>query len=591
VTPKRGLVCGLALAGGALFLTTSFRDGWNRAETDFPNYYTAAVLVRKGAPVSRYYDWTWFQRQMNYAGVENQLGGYIPQTPLTMLPLAPLAGFPPQTAKRIWLIANLGFLAATVLMLSRATRLGAGPLALLALAGWGSLSVNFLLGQYYVFLLFLLTLAFYLMHGRRAAAGGFAMGVACALKLYGAPFLLYFAWKRRRRELAGMAAALIAMAALAAAIFGWREIAAYAVQVLPRSLAGETLDPYHPGNGTLSTLLRRAFAMEPELNPHPWMNAPAVYFFLQAFATVMILAIPLVAMRGSEKGKSGFAWFVIVLLLASPNTAPYTYILLLLPVALLLDEAAPPARLGLVALYVVLTLPLPAEWSRIFPKVWLLAALAVLAGRPWWPRLRRRPVTAAASLAICAGALSAAVRMSGHAREPGRRYERVAVERGAIYSSHPAVLRDGIVYESIGPGHYILCRFRGGRIDRFAFDGEALDPVALSPDGPVRFELVAHGKSTFLLLDPATGRTSPAGDGPSTPATSPDDRWRAFTVQQGGSKQVWVQPAGGGPATQITGGACNSFAPVWDLDSRSIVFASDCGRGLGLPALYRARVW
>jgi hypothetical protein len=75
----------LAAAAYCLFLATSFRAGWNRAETDFPNYYTAAVLVRKGEPLRKFYDWTWFQRQMNYAGVEAQLGSYVPQTPVTML--------------------------------------------------------------------------------------------------------------------------------------------------------------------------------------------------------------------------------------------------------------------------------------------------------------------------------------------------------------------------------------------------------------------------------------------------------------------------------------------------------------------------
>src|ERR1043166_3806207 len=84
-----------AVVAFLVFLGTAFRDGRTRAETDFPNSCPAAVLTVQGAPLHSYYEWTWFQRQMNYAGVENQLGGYIPQTPLTMLPLVPLAGFPP----------------------------------------------------------------------------------------------------------------------------------------------------------------------------------------------------------------------------------------------------------------------------------------------------------------------------------------------------------------------------------------------------------------------------------------------------------------------------------------------------------------
>src|ERR1700731_5362071 len=118
------------------FLITAFWAGWTRAETDFPNYYTAASLVRKGQPLHNYYDWTWFQRQMNYAGIERQLGAYTPQTPLTMLPMVGLTAFAPQTAKRIWLALNLGFLATTVWLMSRVTRFRPEQIALLAFCGY-----------------------------------------------------------------------------------------------------------------------------------------------------------------------------------------------------------------------------------------------------------------------------------------------------------------------------------------------------------------------------------------------------------------------------------------------------------------------
>src|ERR1700730_14417758 len=82
-----------------LFLmATSFRMGWTRPETDFPNYYTAATLVSQHQPLRNYYDWTWFARQMNYSGNGTQLGAYTPQTPLTMLPMLPLIRLSPQNA-------------------------------------------------------------------------------------------------------------------------------------------------------------------------------------------------------------------------------------------------------------------------------------------------------------------------------------------------------------------------------------------------------------------------------------------------------------------------------------------------------------
>src|ERR1700731_1537753 len=136
------------------FLITAFWAGWTRAETDFPNYYTAASLVRKGQPLHNYYDWTWFQRQMNYAGIERQLGAYTPQTPLTMLPMGGPTPSPPQTAKQIWLAINLCFLAATIWLLSRVTSVRLEQISLLAFSGYYSLYLNFLYGQYYVFLLF-----------------------------------------------------------------------------------------------------------------------------------------------------------------------------------------------------------------------------------------------------------------------------------------------------------------------------------------------------------------------------------------------------------------------------------------------------
>ncbi len=294
----------LALAAMIVFCGTAFRAGWNRAETDFPNYYTAAVLVRKGEPLRNYYDWTWFQRQMEYVGIEGQLGGYVPQTPLTMLPLLPLARYAPQTAKRIWLTLNMGFLLGAIFLLSRVTRFSVSEIGLLAFAGYGTLYSNFLLGQYYVFLLFVLVLAFYLLYRSNRYASGFVFGTAFALKLYGGPFLLYLVAKRDRRAVTGMIIGSLVLAVAAMAIFGWPDIVYFATHIVPRALQGETLDPYNAGNGTLSTLLRRVFLPEPELNPAPLWKAPGLFFFLQPFLTLAILIFPLLALRESNQYKA-----------------------------------------------------------------------------------------------------------------------------------------------------------------------------------------------------------------------------------------------------------------------------------------------
>ncbi len=583
-----------ALIALAVFMATSFRAGWNRAETDFPNYYTAAVLVLKRAPLHDYYHWPWFQKQMNYAGVENQLGGYIPQTPLTMLPIVPLASFRVQAAKSIWLLLNLVFLGIVVWLLSRVTQLGVAEVSLLAFAGYGTLHSNFLLGQYYVFLLLLLVFGFYCLNRGREQLGGVLFGAAFAFKLYGAPFALYFAASRRWRALAGMILAFGSAAAIALLIFGWNDIVYFATQILPRSLEGQTLDPYNSGNGTISTFLRRALVMEPELNPHPLWNAPWLFFFLQPFITVLVLVFPLLGLRESFTGNCQFAWLYVALILVSPNTASYTFILLLLPVALLLDETRWRERILLISCYILLTFPLRPGWSWFFPKVWLLLALFVYAAyRSNW-LMNTREIVVGIALATAVAIPVAWRNQKAYLQEPGRRWERIAMQKGAIYSSWPTVLRSGIVYESIGTVHYVLRWFHNGRNEEIAFAGDAFRPVAQSSDGPIEFELVTHHASTTVLFDVPTKqliRISPtAPEQASLPVISPDGHWIVSTKWTGGSKQIWLKRATGGPTMQLTGGSCNSFSPTWELDSRAVLFASDCDRGIGLPALYRARL-
>ncbi len=91
-------------------LSWSLHRAWTHTESDFPSYYTAAHLLLKREPLHRFYDMAWFQEQMDSIVVPNLLGGYIPQTPITMLPFIPLASLPMNGAKQLWLIADIALL-------------------------------------------------------------------------------------------------------------------------------------------------------------------------------------------------------------------------------------------------------------------------------------------------------------------------------------------------------------------------------------------------------------------------------------------------------------------------------------------------
>jgi hypothetical protein len=584
----------LAVLMFAVFLATSFRKGWTRNETDFPNYYTAAVLVRQGAPLRDYYDWTWFQRQMNYAGIEHQLGTYIPQTPVTMLPIVPLAGFPLQTAKQIWLALNLALLAATLWMLSIATQIRIEHIAILMFLGYSSIQSNFRLGQYYVFLLFLLTLAFYCLHRGKSAESGFLCGVAFGLKLYGGPFFLYFAVKRNWKAVAGMMAASAIAVITAIALFGWKDVHFYATQILPRSLEGEVIDPYNSGISTLTAFLRHSFVMEPDLNPHPLWNAPLVFFFLRPFLNLLILACTLLGLVSGSKDsdRHDFAWFTIAILLLSSNAAPYTFILLLLPVVLLLQQAGLKERIFLIVSYIALNSFLSPEWLRFFPKVWILAALFFVEGHQYFRSFNPKVVVGGLLAVSVIAAFDARRHETLYRLEPGRRFQRVALDQGTSFSAFPAVSSAGLFYQAMVRRGYVLRWLHDGRMEEFAFEGEAFHPVAPSFEGPIYFELVKSRVSTTMTFDPVTRQVARAARPPQATTEgsviSPDGKWIAYESMQAGPTQIWLRDMGNGKTQALTGGNCNSSSPAWEEDSRTLIFSSDCGRGLGLPVLYRA---
>jgi Tol biopolymer transport system component len=98
----------------------------------------------------------------------------------------------------------------------------------------------------------------------------------------------------------------------------------------------------------------------------------------------------------------------------------------------------------------------------------------------------------------------------------------------------------------------------------------------------------------MMRFDPSSRQTVQMAmavtDDPSTSSISPNGKWLAFEDSRNGPSQIWVRDLATGEQSQLTGGHCNSMSPAWKLDSEGIIFASDCGRGWGLPSLYRARL-
>jgi hypothetical protein len=659
-----------ALLAAPLFFG-HFLPGFHGMQTDFPNYYTAAKVTAQHMPLRQFYDWVWFQRQIHYAGIDHQLGGYIPHTPLTMLPFVPLTAFAPQRAKQIWLVLEVILLAASVLLLARTSRLPKLEVLVLSLLAYSSLSSNFQLGQYYILILFLLVSSFYCLLHRREYSGGALLGLIFALKLYTAPFALYFVVRRQWKALLGFLGAVAALSLLAVAWFGWSDVWFFATTVMARGLDGSVMDPYNPGLASMTAFLRRTFIAEPELNPHPIWNNPTAFFFLRAVYALGVLGISLVALakRRTSHEAQALAWFVIVLFVLSPNEASYTFILLLVPIVLLLDGARRVWSAILIAMYVAVEVPLYSWDARLFPKAWLMLGLFLFAG---WTFLRKLPAPLLWATLLAVVGISVAEtfeQMRVYRSEIAQIMQPVVMEPNGIYSASPARDGDGWIYESIAGERYLLRKWTPEGAKMFKFDGDAFHPAVSREGRLVAFELAANGHSRISLFDPVTGglraavgealnpsepalssdgaklafiaggslylsegglhrvlaageisnpaflpadsgivfskgrpgnrsieTISLAGANPRTliskgdcfePAISPDGRWMAYTCSAIGGRHIWIEDLASMTSRRLTFGNCNNESPAWDRDSQSIVFASDCRRGLGLPALYR----
>jgi Glycosyltransferase family 87/WD40-like Beta Propeller Repeat len=74
------------------------------------------------------------------------------------------------------------------------------------------------------------------------------------------------------------------------------------------------------------------------------------------------------------------------------------------------------------------------------------------------------------------------------------------------------------------------------------------------------------------------------------PAVSPDGTWLAFSEERVGAWHLWIANTVTGESHPISEGDCNTTSPAWLEDSKTLVYASDCGRGIGHSVICQRQV-
>jgi hypothetical protein len=596
----------------ALFFWKTFVPAWGTLNTDFPGYYLAARLFRDGYPFERVYDWIWFQRQKDHAGIlGSNVVGYAPSSPFSALLVAPLVGLSPLGAKHIWLLLNLGLLVGTVLLLRELSQLRLRRIALITFLTVVPLRTNFLFGQQHLLMLFLLTLAAWLLVVRgRSASAGAVIAVAAVLKIYPAIFGLYLARKRRWTALAALVVTAIAALALGVALFGRETWRVYGFEVLPRSLTGESNHPYLIEYNSPLALLRRLFTFEPQLNPNPALNAPVLYSLLAATAQAVILFSVLWCTAGRRSGPArerlelgAFTMMVLVL-----STAPATYHLcpIVLSTVLIVDYLLAAHRrraaFAVVALHAFIAAPYyrflppdPSGWRSLVavPRLWAMVVLFVVYARTLASAPRgdlasrlgkpsKGPILGASMFVVVVAV--AAIGNLRHVRAQAASYRSrlLPVEGASLMAAEPALAGPRVYFSRWGDTGYVLDATPADGARR-AGPGEDVFHPALASDTDEGWVEIASLTSRIARFHAGAGTEKGAAwetevESGEQPGVSPDGRWLGFIREERGRGSLWIKDRRRGTTAQVLDVTHDVRGFALGPDGR-IVVASAAGGG------------
>jgi hypothetical protein len=696
----------------SLLLWKGIIPGWRTLNTDFPNYYVVARLIHEHYCLDRIYDWIWFQRAADHLGIGRQLVGFLGLTPFSAFPMLPLSWLPALEAKRIWIVCNMGLLAASIHLLSRATGLSLRRAWMIALCAVIPLRTDFLFGQMHLLVLVLLAAAYVSHMRKRQMLSGSLIALAAALKIYPIFFCVYFIAKKRWTAAAAALVGTVCCFLLSYMIVGRPAMNIYLSQQLPRTLQGESGDPFGSSTTSSAAMFHRLFLSEPELNPHPAVASPILYAALyplwQALLAGIVLARLRLGFRPDHRETIEWSLFTALLLFLSSAPASYHFVVLIaiaIPTVAVLVKMRRVRAAGVFFILYLAACNLrnltSSGWTRGLPmpllylKLWVGVALLafyvmVLNVQEMDPELEDecsrfcfKGKAAALVLSLwLVGSYSAWRHFVGSGADfshrialPDKAYLRIRPVYEGDHLFYVGMLRDGyrwlsaapyaprpndagpstgdglsVAVASSGQAAWVEEDAGGPRLVRVSLAGAELqacqiedgqEPVLLSDGSILAFLRENHGRGSLWVADPR--RCGPDGELAGVQRMSPASydvrtvgagashelvfsaevagRESIYSILPGGSPQLLVSgngplespavaPGGkllvmrkllkarwqlfsvdrsSGSERQLTFGDCNAYTPSWK-DEDTIVYATDCGRGLGLTALAWVRI-
>lgn len=379
---------------------------WREMHSDFPNYYVSSRVLAAGEDPRKLYDDAWFQERIDREGID-QAGRFSTFPPCTAFAMLPLTPFTPPTARRIWLMFNLGLLALAIVLLAQLAQIEPTTAALLVMLAGNALVSNTVLGQLYLAVTTATLAALVLAERGHPLSAGALLGACISVKYFPVIFLPALWLRGQRRAVLACLTAIAAMTGVELLVFGWQTWFQFATTVFLPHLDGRIA---HQGDGhviayqSFNSLFRNLFERHPLENPRPLWPAPILYP-LAKWATLLVIGgVGTWACLAQGTDAAGhrrrLALIGATAMVLLPVTATYHLLLFLPSLTLLLAELW---RLGrrrgaglTVALWALLGF---APFWRLaalgrdgillplhYPRLWLLLALWLMAVIGLWPR-------------------------------------------------------------------------------------------------------------------------------------------------------------------------------------------------------------
>jgi hypothetical protein len=273
-----------------------------------------------------------------------------------------------------------------------------------------ALANNFVLGQFYLVLLFLTVAGYYLIEQRIGYASGVIWGIGAAIKYYPIIFLPEYVQKRNWKLLLGFIFSFLVVNIIGVYIIGPEVYKNYFNSVLLSHLNGELSNQssFAYQFQSWNSLLRILFVYDPVENPVPIIDWQFGFTITRVIIYSGMIIITVITFLKTKRHSLGTPLHIsllgVIILLLSPASASYHYLLLAFPTILLLKMSRENNQLIYGSVFILLYALigfLPIIIPRLFQnfesnlilsfhRLWLVTVYYLLLIYYIWFGMRRR---------------------------------------------------------------------------------------------------------------------------------------------------------------------------------------------------------